>query len=141
MRYLYLLVIALVVGCVSTKQPDYTVGTGAAQSREAAERTFAELPTKSVAGRPLDKPLKVISSPFPEYPVGFRNANIAGTVRVTFLIEENGAVSNPSVSGSPPPALVAISLNAIMRWRFEPPVSGGRPTQVRAVQEFVFRIE
>jgi TonB family protein len=142
MHYLPLLFMAAVLcGCSSSKEPRYAVAGEAPLSREAAEKAFAQRPPKSAVGQPLDGPLKVIAAPFPEYPAGFRNDSNTGSVRVKFFIEKDGTVSNPSIFGSPPPALAAISLNAILRWRFEPPMSDGKFVRIGAEQEFVFKLE
>ena len=129
----------LVSGC-ATDTATYSVGKGAELTRAGAEAALAER-VSSAGSAKLDSPLKAISMPFPEYPQSFRDANIVGSVRVSFTIEADGTVSNPTVRGSPPPPLVAITLHAILRWRFEPPMRGGHPTKITATQEFGFRLQ
>jgi TonB family protein len=133
--------LVLVAGC-ATDAATYRVGdTGTFQSREQAEQTHGQLMQATVATSQLDAPLKPISTPFPEYPRTFQDANMVGAVRIRFVIEADGRVSNPSVIGSPPAALAAITLHAIMRWRFEPPRRGGGPTRVTAEQTFDFSVK
>ncbi|MEJ6004599.1 energy transducer TonB [Paucibacter sp. AS339] len=132
--------LTLLVAC-SSMEPNYRVRTdGTPESRAAAERSHAELMAKLPNVAELDAPLKTLSSPFPDYPQQVRDAQISGLVRVVFSVGEDGRVSNPTVLGSPPSVLAALSLEAIMRWRFEVPRKDGRPTQVRAMQEFTFRV-
>jgi TonB family protein len=143
MRPILLLALSLVLtaGC-STDAPKYRVGsTGAPQSREQAQQTHIKgVESTNTAGQ-LDTPLKLISAPFPEYPSSLRNDGLDGRVRIRFIVESNGTVSNPVVLGAPPPALAAITLRSIMQWRFEPPLRGGKPGRVAVEQEFVFALE
>ena len=135
-----LLVLSLLItAACSTDAPKYRVGsTGAPQTREQAQQTHIE--STATAGQ-LDKPLKPISAPFPEYPSSLRNDGVVGKVRVRFTVESNGTVSNPVVLGSPPAELVAITLHSIMQWRFEPPLRGGKPGRVAVEQAFVFELD
>jgi TonB family protein len=129
----------LLIGACSTDAPKYRVGTtGALQNREQAQQTHME---SAAAVGQLDKPLKPISAPFPDYPSSLRNDGIVGKVRVRFIIEANGTVSNPVVVGSPPAELAAITLDSIKRWRFEPPLHGGKPGRAVAEQSFVFEVD
>ena len=93
------------------------------------------------ANHDLDSPLRMIASPLPEYPPALRNADTVGRVRVRFHVEPDGTVSSPSVVGSPPAALAEISLQAIRRWRFEPPTRAGKPVRLTIEQNFLFRLE
>ena len=136
---LLLLLSLLITGACSTDAPKYRVGsTDALQTREQAQQTHMEA---AVTAGQLDKPLKPISTPFPEYPSSLRNEGIVGKVRVRFIVESNGTVSNPVVLGSPPAELVAITLHSIMQWRFEPPLRGGKPGREAVEQAFVFELD
>ena len=130
----------LAAGC-SADKVTYRVGSSQpGLTRDQAEQTLAQ-PDQASTAVQLDRPLKAIATPLPEYPRSFRSASIVGSVRVQFTVEPDGSVSNPSVMGSPPPPLVAITLASILRWRFEPPRRGGNPTQVRVQQDIVFNVE
>jgi protein TonB len=94
----------------------------------------------TAAAEPSDTPLKPISTPFPAYPSSLRDDGIAGRVRVRFVVESNGTVSNPVVLGSAPADLAAITLQSIRQWRFEPPLRNGKPGRVTAEQAFVFEL-
>lgn len=141
MPLLTLLVVLVLVACAAN-EATYRVGhAGTLQARTEAEQTHSQLISEASSFGNLDSPLKVLASPLPDYPQSLRDANITGTVRIRFLIEEDGKVSNPTVLGSLPAALAAISLNAVMRWRFEPPIRNGAPTKARAEQEFNFTVK
>jgi TonB family protein len=137
------LMLALLGGCAS-RQPEYhSSNDSTRRSREDAEKAYALslVPLKVPKSLKLDKPLKAIYTPFPDYPRELANARVTGNVRTKFTIGEDGKVSSPTVIGSPPPALASIALQSILRWQFEPPMAAGEPTRIEAVQEFVFQLE
>lgn len=139
-RAAFVCALALLCGC-ATDTTRYVVGeSGTSQTRADAEKTHRmSLPVRDGVG--LDSPLRAVSTSFPEYPPSLRNYNLVGSVRVRFFVEADGTVSNPSIVGSPPPALAALSLHAIMLWRFEPPIRGGKPVRVPVEQEFAFSLQ
>jgi TonB family protein len=131
----------LVAGC-ATNEPQYQVGGQASrQTRADAERIYAKQAGLVTPTGSFDTPPRVLSSQFPDYPPSWRNAGIVGAVIVSFSVEPDGSVSNPEIEGSPPAELAAITLNAILRWRFAPATKGGIPVRVRAHQQFVFKTE
>ena len=141
MLRLALLTIAfgLIGGCAS-RQHEYIGQDGVRRPRNDAEKAYVQL-LVPVGGPQLDKPLKALHTPFPDYPRDLRNAGIVGSVRTRFSIDEEGKVSTPTVLGSPHPTLAGHVLQSIMRWRFEPPVANGKPTRAMATHEFVFKVE
>lgn len=126
---------ALLVGCASTQ---HTMQDNVPRARGPAEAAFAAS-LAPAAG--LDRPLKALHTPFPDFPSWLRNAAAAGPVRTQFTIRADGSVSDPTVLGSPNPELAALVLKSVLTWRFEPPVRNGTPTSVRARHEFVFKVE
>jgi TonB family protein len=130
------------IACAS-KGPEYIATDGVRRDRPEAEVAYAESVAQSASmeGARLDSPLKAIYTPFPDYPQDLRRADVTGNVRTRFSIEQDGSVSNATVVGSPNAALAAISLQAVMRWKFEPPMIGGKPARVTASHQFVFRLE
>ena len=142
MRTLLATIAALLVSACASPDASYRVASDQQPgSRVAAEQRHAELVQSVPTELNLDAPLRVLQSSFPEYPRSLRNADIEGTVRIKFFIEPDGSVSNPQVVGSPRPELAAISLHAIMRWRFAPPMKGGAAIRVPAAQQFTFKVE
>ncbi len=144
MNKLFLSAVAVcsVIGCASN-EPQYQVGGPSAerQSRVDAERTHANRIAAMSPVANLDVPPRVLSSRFPDFPAAWRSAGIVGTVIVDFSVEPDGSVSNPAVQGAPPPQLAALTLNAIMQWKFAPATRGGVPVRVKARQQFVFQTE
>jgi TonB family protein len=129
-------------GCASTGGAWYQIGSvDQRYSSSDAPKAFAEAVAGATTQGKLDGPLKMLSSPMPAYPPSWRNANITGQVKVSFTIDRNGVVSNPTVVGSPPAPLAAVVLDSILRWKFEPPRRGGEAVSVRATQVFNFNIE
>src|SRR5687768_7622764 len=103
--------LVMLCACASDSTGYQVTDRGAVQVRSDAEKTHAALINQGLAGpRDLDAPLKVIQSPFPEYPPGLRNDNFVGSVRIRFFVERDGTVGDPSVVGSPPAALAALCL-------------------------------
>jgi TonB family protein len=150
MRVLLLLPFLLLLGCASNVPagvaeadlPKYTVeGDGQPQSSAAAERSFKQGVPGRVAGDISGVQLKVLAAPMPTYPPSYQEAKLEGVVHVRFLIEKNGTVSNPKVLDSPPFPLAAVSLYAILRWKFEPPIRNGEPIQLWAEQSFTFKVK
>ncbi len=133
--------LAVLVGCAAD-DAKYTTSDGIARSRVEAEQAFAQKPAVAVHGlAPLDRPVRAIYAPFPDYPQSFRSQGIEGRVRTTFTIQEDGTVSDAKIEGAPNPALAAISLISILRWKFEPLTRQGKPVRAQATQEFVFQLK
>ncbi len=65
----------------------------------------------------------------PVWPSIAREAGVDGTVKVQFLVDTNGVVSNARVVKSIP-MLDAAALECVRQWRFKPAFSGGRPVSV-----------
>jgi TonB family protein len=137
-----LAVVSLLGGC-GTTEPKYSVGSDPTRrSKSDAEKVYADqVEARAAKSSRDDVPPRVITSRMPEYPPGWRRANIAGPVIVQFSIEADGSVSNPSVRDSPSPELAAICLHAILRWKFSPATRDGVPVRVQAQQQFEFKLE
>ena len=125
----------------ANNEPKYALESdGKRLARDDAERAHASAPIAMITGD-VDTPPKVLSSKFPSYSQEWINANITGRVSVQFDIEIDGTVSNPTVIGSPPPELAAVTLHAIMQWKFAPAMKGGKPVRAKALQTFNFQTE
>jgi len=131
------------LGACGTTEPNYTVGSDrVGQKKTDAERSYADqvAALSQIEGRDYVPP-RVISSQFPEYPPSWSNSGITGKVTVQFFIEKDGSVSNPTIRDSPPAELAAITLHAIMRWKFSPATRGGTPIRIQVQQQFEFKTE
>lgn len=111
---------------VSTRLQQLTGGVDAYRPRTLQE--IDRLPTP-------------ISAPSPAFPARIAESGAPARVRVSFYIDETGAVRLPSVNASDDPELGAVAIEALRNWKFEPPTCKGRPVLVRAVQEFDFRAQ
>jgi TonB family protein len=137
-------VLNLAAGCATkeSKDPQYQIGnTGSRQTKVEAEQAHAGESPKTGPTAEFDSPPRVLSSRFPEYPRDLQRAGIAGTVVVGFTVEPDGSVSDPAIQGSSPSELAALTLNAIMQWKFAPAIKGATPVRTRIKQPFVFKIE
>ena len=139
--FTFVALVALLSGC-TTNEPKYRVGSeSTSMSRSEAEGSITKIQPQVPAAWKLDSPPRILSSKFPDYPQDFRVAQIEGEVTVQFYIEPDGTVSNPTVVGAPSPGLAALSLQAIMQWKFAPAKRDGAAVRVRAEQVFRFKLE
>ena len=142
MRRLFASTIAvLLVGCASSAVTYRVADDQHSGSRIAAEQRHAELVQGLPIAAELDAPLRVLKSRFPDFPRGVLNTDSASTVRIEFLIEADGSVSNPQVIGPAHSEVASVCLEAIQSWKFAPPLKNGVPVRVQAAQRFTFKLE
>jgi TonB family protein len=91
--------------------------------------------------RELDRIPTPIAAPAPIYPAELAQQGRKGAVTIEFYIDEKGAVRLPSVSSGEDPLLAPLAIEALRRWKFEPPTCSGRPVLVKARQVFHFGLE
>jgi TonB family protein len=70
-----------------------------------------------------------ISCPQPEYPSAAKAANVHGTVRLRALIGTDGHIAQLHVINGPAP-LQQAALDAVWKWRFEPPFHDSQHAQI-----------
>ena len=135
--------LACVLAACAQTDPTYLVGEQSAKhlSRVEAERAMMVSAPAAAAHLGLDEPLKILSAPQPAYPAELRNAGITGTVRVRFLVQEDGTVSNVTAVGSPQPDLAALAVQTVLQWRFEPLKRKEQPLKTWMGQDFTFRLD
>ena len=88
--------------------------------------------------RELDRIPAPIHNALPHYPQEWEAKGIRGAVTVDFFIDETGRTRIVTTDPSADRFLAGIAMDAVERWRFEPPLSKGKPVLVRAQQLFVF---
>lgn len=137
-RFTVALLLLALTGCASNSAR-YAVDGGPKLSRAQADAQYAKR-VSELRGK-LDRPLKALYAPFPDYPRELRNAGITGTVRVLFTIDREGRARNARAVGGAPAGLVDVALENIQRWRFDPPIAGGVPVEIEASQVFEFNLE
>ena len=61
-----------------------------------------------------------------------------GRVMVIFIIDEKGRVKDPKIKSSSNPALEAVALRTVKKWRYQPPSRDGKPVSTRSRQQIDF---
>lgn len=96
---------------------------------------------KNKPAAPGDKPAKYprpIKQVEPDYPPAARGMD--GSVKVSFVVDEAGNVSNPVVQSSDNPAFDPEAVRAVLKWKFEPAVSqAGKPMKCNMQVPMEFR--
>jgi TonB family protein len=88
--------------------------------------------------RELDRIPTPLTTIAPQYPAKLAKKGVRGKVTVDFYIDETGTARMPSVASHDNIELTALSIEALRRWKFEPPTRDGNPVLVRAAQVFTF---
>ncbi|MGH9388411.1 MAG: energy transducer TonB, partial [Vicinamibacteria bacterium] len=82
---------------------------------------------------------KCIRCPAVAYPDAARRARLQGAVELTFLIDENGQVSELQVLESAGAVFDDAVLETVKSWRYEPATKHGVRVKMRWVQRFRFQ--
>lgn len=61
-----------------------------------------------------------------------------GRVVLIFIIDSKGRVKQPKVTSSSNPALEAVALRTVKKWRYQPPSRDGKPVRTRSRQQIDF---
>lgn len=79
----------------------------------------------------------------PKYPVSMARSNMEGWVRVSFVVDENGAVVDPIIHDSSGlKAFEKSALKAVKQWRYEPAMLNGEPVeQCNSKVQLMFKLE
>ncbi len=99
----------------------------------AGGRSFDEL----FADSDLDSKPTPIHRPPPSLSVKEKKAT-PGRVIVIFVIDSKGRVQQPKVTTSSNPALEAVALRTVKKWRYQPPSRNGKPVSTRSRQQIDF---
>jgi TonB family protein len=86
----------------------------------------------------LDATPRLVQRVEPYYPKQFYVEGATGTVLLDFYIDERGRVRMPMVKGATESFLAATTVEAVRQWRFDSPMSQGKPVLVHVNQEFTF---
>jgi protein TonB len=90
----------------------------------------------------LDHPPKVKHMVQPEYPALAKRTNREGVVRVRFLVNKDGHVSNVKVLSAPTGlGFEDAAVAAVQAWLFETPTVQNRPVSAWIVQSIRFQME
>lgn len=90
---------------------------------------------------PPDRDFIPLSRLPPRYPYRAQRAGLEGWVRVSFLITEQGEVTNAVVvAAEPKDSFDQAALRAVVKWRFKPRIQDGKPVAVRVEQVVNFKL-
>ena len=86
----------------------------------------------------LEKRPEAVSQVAPAYPAELRKAKVEGSVKLVFVLTEEGRVEDPRVENSSRPEFEKPALDAIRKWRFSPGMKGGKAvrTYIRVPMRF-----
>ncbi|MCF6354405.1 MAG: energy transducer TonB [Candidatus Polarisedimenticolaceae bacterium] len=95
----------------------------------------------AVSQGPPDRDFLVLSRIPPRYPYRAERKKIEGWVKVSFIITEQGSVQDAVVIDAQPKRVFDMAaLQAILKWRFKPRISNGKPVATRADQIINFKL-
>lgn len=142
MRTLLLSILAL--ACCSLRAADIeaprTAGWGRVEvsKEEDLASSFLVFSKLTVARGGYDKrPLSLFQS-LPIYPASALRAGVYGEATVSFVITDEGVVSDVKIESESAKDFGPASAAAILQWRFFPAEKSSRPVSVRAKARFIF---
>ena len=90
----------------------------------------------------LDSGLTTLVRIPPVYPLGAKNRGVEGWVRVRFIVNEDGSVSDIEVTESKPRRIFDDAvLRSVAGWRFKPGTVGGVPVKIWAETVVRFNLD
>jgi len=89
----------------------------------------------------LDQKPTVVRQIAPMYPPNARQQGLSGYVRVSFVIDQNGAVISVRVISSSDSIFESPTIDAIRQWRFTPGEKNGRVVTTRAETRVPYTIQ
>jgi protein TonB len=98
------------------------------------ETTQASLGTDEIFNfDDLDTKVRVMSQIPPVYPARMRSQGISGRVTIEVIVDREGRVKDPKIIESTRSEFEEPTINALMRWKFEPGIKNGTkvPSRVR----------
>ncbi len=98
-------------------------------------------PLKSLDGRVLDTPPRVLREAILYYPDFLADQEIGGTAVVEFVLTERGDIVSPRVTQVSHPAFVPPAIDALLRSKFAPGRIGGAPVSAGMTTLFEFGVE
>jgi TonB family protein len=89
-------------------------------------------PEKIFKGGQLDQTPKRLAGRPAAYPTALRNSGKKGEATIEFFIDENGDAQLPRIVSSSAPEFGYAAAQAVVTWRFSPPMKDGKPVISRA---------
>lgn len=81
--------------------------------------------------RDLDRPPRPVVQPAPDYPYSLRQAGIAGSVTIEFIVGTDGHVISAEATRSTHREFTEPAVRAVLHWKFEPGTINGRKVRFR----------
>jgi TonB family protein len=110
---------------------------------ESAKSWFPSEPSSAlrlISSDALDTPRVRVAAPASEETATLISAlSVAGTVIVSFVVDETGKVRVPIAERTEERALIEAALAVVSGWRYEPPTVGGKPVLVEERNTLTFR--
>ncbi len=95
----------------------------------------------AVSQGPPDRDFMPLSRIPPRYPYRAKRKKTEGWVKVSFIITEQGRVHNAVVIDAQPKGVFdKAALQAILKWKFKPRITNGKPRKAHADQVINFRL-
>jgi TonB family protein len=93
----------------------------------------------AIVGGVVQGPVLVLRT-LPEYPAEAARQHLAGTVRITAIIDADGTVKNPRATGGPM-LLREPAVRAVRAWKYKPASFDGKPIDVETEIEVAFQAD
>ncbi|VAX11444.1 hypothetical protein MNBD_GAMMA26-2513 [hydrothermal vent metagenome] len=107
----------------------------------ASAMSFAGPYIGAVHQGPTDRDFMALSRIPPRYPYRAERRKIEGWVKTSFIITEQGRVQDAVVVDAKPKDIFdKAALQAILKWKFKPRISNGKPVASRADQVINFEL-
>jgi TonB family protein len=124
--------------CPETAERDFLKNDAPAGRCKTCERPTPEHVNRLAT---VSEPVLLGKEPVPDYPEELREQGVQGTVTVRYTVDENGKVTDVSVSrSSGSDALDGAAIRAIHRFRYRPAEQNGQPRPFQKTKRFVFRL-
>lgn len=112
----------------------------ASEEERRVLRLETKHPEQVLSAAALDRPLHPLMRTPPVYPKSNTLAHVdRGQAEVEFLVDTAGDARLPRVISASDPAFGYAAAHAVSEWKFDPPMSHGKPAVVRVRIEFEFK--
>lgn len=101
--------------------------------------TLATVP--ALRAEPVKEAPVPIRTVAPEYPKELRAEGVSGIVKVSFTVDAQGAVKDPTVENATNAAFINPALKAVAQWKFKPGRVGGQPADMKLSLPIYFSLE
>jgi protein TonB len=75
------------------------------------------------------------------YPLIAQDRGIEGSVDIQFIVDRSGGVEEVWIAQASHKFFAEAVMKNVRKWRFKPPIVGGKAARVKANQHFDFRLD